>query len=165
MKKFIDQLEKVQGFLAVSTFVALTIVVFMQVLTRWMKISLVWSEEIARFLFFWTVLMGASVSVKNQRHFILKVFDFTKIKNTALRTIFEVFPSVCIFLFSALMLIAGLQYFWMGRLRVSLNSQINFKFVFVAIPIAAITMMIYSFFQVVKILEHKGTEIKSEDGI
>jgi TRAP-type C4-dicarboxylate transport system permease small subunit len=134
-------------------------------LTRWLNVSLVWSEEIARFLFFWTVLMGASISVKNQRHFVLQVFDFTKIKNLKLRTIFEVIPSICVFAFSVLMFIAGLHYFWNGRLRVSLISQINFKFVFVAIPIAALTMMIYSFYQVVRILEHQGAKVKSEDGI
>lgn len=165
MRKVIDQLEKVQGFLAVSTFVVLTVVVFLQVLTRWLKISLVWSEEIARFLFFWTVLMGASISVKNQRHFILKVFDFSKIKNATLRIIFEAFPSICIFLFSVLMLIAGLQYFWMGRLRVSLNSQINFKYIFAAIPIAALTMMIYSAFQIIEVLKQESPEKKSQEGI
>jgi TRAP-type C4-dicarboxylate transport system permease small subunit len=165
MKKFIDKLEKVQGFFAVCTFVALTLVVFIQVVTRWLNISLVWSEEVARFLFFWTVLMGASISVKNQRHFILQVFDFTKIKNATVRMIFEVFPNVCIFLFSALMFYAGLHYFWEGRLRVALNSQINFGFIFVAIPIAALTMMIYSVFLIIQILQRKETKIKVEDGI
>ncbi|MGI6038271.1 MAG: TRAP transporter small permease, partial [Limnochordia bacterium] len=82
MKRLVHWLEAIQGFFGVVLFTSLTAVVFLQVLTRYVFHSpVLWSEEMARFLFFWTALTGASISVKNQRHFVIEVFSVDKIKN------------------------------------------------------------------------------------
>ena len=46
-------------YVAVIVFAALTMVVGLQVLDRLvLHQSFIWSEEVARFLFFWVVLLG-----------------------------------------------------------------------------------------------------------
>jgi len=151
MKKIVEMIAKIQGFLCVLLFIALTVVVVLQVITRYVfHTPLLWSEEVARFLFFCVVLMGASISVKNERHFKIQIFDASKIRNTYCRRVLQFAPSVCVLLFSIFLIIVGWRYFLMSKLRTGTNSHINMQYVFGAIPIAGATMMIYSFYHLVK---------------
>ena len=51
-----------EGFLIVG-FVAMTLVIFLQVIFRYFLLqSLSWSEEVARYLFVWLTFLGASVA-------------------------------------------------------------------------------------------------------
>ena len=60
--------------IATVLFALLTGVVALQVLTRFvLHAPIIWSEEVARFLFFWVVLLGAAMSVKDRRHFVIDV--------------------------------------------------------------------------------------------
>ncbi|MBA7684590.1 hypothetical protein ES703_92995 [subsurface metagenome] len=96
--------------------------------------------------------MGASISVKNEKHFNIEIFDASKMPNVHLRRIFQLIPNLCVFIFSVLMVVVGWRYFLMSKLRVGTNSQINMQFVFIAIPIAGITMMIYSCYHLMRVL-------------
>jgi len=162
MKKFIDFLENFQGFLAVIIFIGLTAVVFLQVVTRYVfHAPFLWSEEVARFLFFWVALVGASMSVKNGRHFVIEVITVEKIGNRTLRKILQLIPSLSILLFALLMAIVGYEYFIVGGLRVGVNSRINMRFVYAAIPFAGVSMIIYSCYHIVHILKGGQSEKKA----
>ena len=64
----------VNRVIATVLFALLTGVVALQVLTRFvLHAPIIWSEEVARFLFFWVVLLGAAMSVKDRRHFVIDV--------------------------------------------------------------------------------------------
>ena len=57
-----------EGFLIVG-FVAMTLVIFLQVIFRYFLLqSLSWSEEVARYLFVWLTFLGASVVARSQSH-------------------------------------------------------------------------------------------------
>jgi TRAP-type C4-dicarboxylate transport system permease small subunit len=157
MKPLVQLLEKAQGFLGVILFVALILVVFSQVITRYvLHTPLLWSEEAARFLLFWVALLGAGMSVKTKKHFTIEVMDFEKLRNPSLRTTLRLIPDVCIFLFGIFMTIVGTSYSVMGGLRVATNSRINMRYVFAAIPIAGITIVVYSAYHIfVTLKKHK----------
>jgi TRAP-type C4-dicarboxylate transport system permease small subunit len=69
--KFLEgALKGICAFLAA----ALTIVIFLQVLYRFiLRAPLVWSEEMALFLFQWSVFMGAALAVRHRGHFGLDI--------------------------------------------------------------------------------------------
>mgnify|MGYP003608844836 FL=1 len=57
-----------EGFLIVG-FVAMTLVIFLQVIFRYFLLqSLSWSEEVARYLFVWLTFLGASVVARSRSH-------------------------------------------------------------------------------------------------
>jgi len=154
MKKFVDSLETLQSILAILLFIALVVVVFLQVVSRYIFHNpLIWSEEVARFLLFWVALMGASLSVKTKRHFTIEFFTPEKIQNKTLKRIFQIIPNFCIVLFGLLMIIVGFKYCLMGRLRVGPSSNIKMLYIYLAIPIAGITMVIYSLYHIVHIVK------------
>ena len=164
MKKFINLIEKIQTFYGVIIFLILTIVVFIQILSRFVFHNpVIWSEEVARFLLFWMVLMGASVSVKHDTHYIIEFVMPEKIINLTLRKIFLLIPVLCILLFGVLITIYGYEYFRMARFRIGPGSNISMQYVFVAIPIAGVSMFIYSFYHIINILKNREQNKKYDE--
>jgi TRAP-type C4-dicarboxylate transport system permease small subunit len=154
MKKYVDFIEKLQGFWGVLLCIGLTLVVFLQVVTRYVfHAPFLWSEEVARFLFLWVALMGASMSVKNEKHFVIELFKVEKIRNRNLRKILRLIPNLCVLFFALLIAILGYEYFLVSRFRVGVNSQINMQYVFIAIPIAGVSMLIYSLYHLVNVIK------------
>lgn len=127
-------------------FGALTLVVSLQVLTRFvLHVPFIWSEEVARFLFFWTVLLGAALSVGSRRHFVLDIRAVRALaRGRAARFLFDIIPDLCILGFSLFLLVQGIGYTRSGLLRTATNSQINMALVYAAIPVFALLSAIYS---------------------
>ena len=66
IKKFLNNFEE---FLVVPIMAVMTVVVIMQVFSRFvLRDSLSWSEELARYLMVWAVFVGASIGVKRGSH-------------------------------------------------------------------------------------------------
>ena len=64
-----------EDWLALATFWALALVVFIQFFTRYaLNDSAGWTEEIARYLLICTVFVGASISVRRNNHVQVDVF-------------------------------------------------------------------------------------------
>lgn len=65
MKKFINAfLDHFESYLCQALLVFFVIVVFMQIVLRFLDSSLSWTEEIARFAFIWFILFGACYATR-----------------------------------------------------------------------------------------------------
>lgn len=66
VNKLLDNMEE---YFAVISLLVASILVFVQVVLRYaFNISLVWSEEIARYLVIWLILIGSSIAVRERAH-------------------------------------------------------------------------------------------------
>lgn len=141
-----DRLEAVNAAVASVLFAGLTIVVALQVVTRFvLHLPFIWSEEVARFLFFWVVMLGAAMGVKSRRHFVV---DVTMGRTARLgrmgRFLFDVIPDACVLGFSIFLLILGIGYARSGLLRTATHSGINMSLVYAAIAVFATLSILYS---------------------
>lgn len=132
-----------------ALFVGLTAVVALQVLNRFiLHFPIIWSEELARFLFFWVVLLGAAMSVKNRRHFVIDVSTGRGragwLGRRNVRFLLDTIPQLCVFGFSLLLFAEGVGHTRIGLLRTATNSQVNMALVYAAIPVFAGLSAIYS---------------------
>jgi TRAP-type C4-dicarboxylate transport system permease small subunit len=137
---------RVNGWLAVLLFAALTAVVALQVVNRLMlHLPFIWSEEVARFLFFWVVLLGGAISVRRRRHFVLDVTPrrWRDGRDTT-HILLRLFPDVCMLGFAVFLLVQGIEYTRAGILRTASNSGINMAIVYGAIPVFAALVVAYS---------------------
>jgi TRAP-type C4-dicarboxylate transport system permease small subunit len=139
-------LARINGGLAVGLFACLTVVVALQVFTRFiLHAPFIWSEELARFLFFWVVLLGSSLSVKQRRHFVIDVFMASSSgPRRRWNRVVDLIPDLCILGFSVLLLVQGIGYTRVGLLRVAPNSQVNMALVYLAVPVFAALSILYS---------------------
>lgn len=141
-----ERLSAVNAAVASVLFAGLTIVVALQVLTRFvLHLPFLWSEEVARFLFFWVVMLGAAMGVKARRHFVV---DVTMGRTARLgrigRFLFDIVPDLCVLGFSIFLLILGIDYTRSGVLRTATHSGVNMSLVYAAIAVFAGLSILYS---------------------
>jgi TRAP-type C4-dicarboxylate transport system permease small subunit len=129
---------------AVVLFAALTAVVLLQVLNRLvLHLPIIWSEEAARFLFFWVVLLGAAQSVRRRRHLVLDIAMGRRPGRRA-RFVLDLVPDLAILGFSVFLLAQGIGYAYEGLLRTAPNSGVSMGLVFAAIPVFALLSIGYT---------------------
>lgn len=69
--KFIDNFEECVGvFLSIVMSLAVTL----GIITRMLGVPMAWSNEVARYVFIWMVMIGAVVATKRNGHIIIDVF-------------------------------------------------------------------------------------------
>ena len=131
---------------AVLLFAALTAVVSLQVVNRGvLHLSFIWSEEAARFLFFWVVLIGAALGVRKRRHFVLDLsMGRADHGRSALRLVRGLIPDLCVLGFSVFLLVQGIDYAQTGVLRTATNSHVSMALVYTAIPVFAALAIVYA---------------------
>ena len=150
MEKLLTVIERLQSIIGFVNFVALTVVVTLQILTRFVIESpLLWTEEVARFLLFWLVLNGAALAVFRKRHFVIELFDIDHIDNRLLKRLLQLIPVVCILFVGLIMTFYGAEYALLGRFRVVPISGINMMYVYLAIPLSGAIISIYSLCQLI----------------
>jgi len=138
-------LVAVNRLAATVLFAMLTGVVALQVFSRFViHAPMIWSEEVARFLFFWVVLLGAAMSVKDRRHFVIDVTGGRASGGPTLRFLLDIVPDVCVLGFSILLLAEGVDYAQVGLFRTASNSRVNMALVYSAIPTFAALSTIYA---------------------
>jgi len=75
LTKFDDFLAKGEAWVLIAFVATMTVVVLLQVIYRYLLTRpLHWSEELARYLFVWISLLGASLSVQKRGHFGMDFF-------------------------------------------------------------------------------------------
>jgi TRAP-type transport system small permease protein len=135
---------KLNGTIAVVLFAALTAVVALQVLNRFvLHLPVIWSEEVARFLFFWVVMLGAAIGVRRRRHFVIDL-GIGQGGGGWSRYLLGTFPDLCTFGFSMFLLYQGIGYVAVGLYRTSTNADVNMGLVYAAIPVFAALSAVYS---------------------
>ncbi|MFD1037550.1 TRAP transporter small permease [Virgibacillus byunsanensis] len=143
MNRFIRMLEKVQLTVGVLFLTIFFVAIVIQITTRHLGISVIWTEEVANYSFIWAIFMGSAVAVNRRDHFN---FDFLqrKLKNKA-NTSLKIFNDVILILFNVAIFYFGLQVvqrFW--DYNWTALPEMKMGYVWISIPIMAITMVIYS---------------------
>lgn len=75
MSKLNRSLDKVDNFLAkiensicCTLMVVMSLIVFLQIICRFCKFPLVWSEELSRFMFIWLIYISVCVATRRESH-------------------------------------------------------------------------------------------------
>lgn len=75
MKKLISIYNKLEEYFLVYTMILMVIIVFVQVIFRYiLNNSLSWSEELVRYIFIWQVWLGASLGMRINEHIRVDMF-------------------------------------------------------------------------------------------
>lgn len=156
MKKAIDILEMIQKKLGIAFLSIFIVVVIIQIIARYLDISVLWTEEIAVFSFVWAVFLGAAIMVRKEAHFS---FDFLKTKLTGTKKyILDIIINILILGFTLYMLVYGKEImisFW----NYNWYSLPDFKmgYVWAVIPLTAMLMSIYKIEHIINnIIQMKG---------
>src|ERR1700754_2480665 len=76
MKSAIDWCHRLLVWLMIGAVAVLVVPVTMQIVSRYTTLipSYIWTEELARFMFIWMVMLGAMIGVREGTHFEVDVW-------------------------------------------------------------------------------------------
>ena len=162
MNKFIGILEKIQIFLGSIALISFFIAIVVQIITRYIGISVTWTEEVANYSFIWAVFMGAAVMLNRREHF---AFDTLLNKLSPRKhTILKTFIDILLIIFNAFITYYGfliLNHFWDYRWETL--PELKMGYVWIIIPIMSISMILYSLNHIFNDRD-SNTEIDIEEG-
>lgn len=138
-------IDYIRNFIIVSTFSAIIIVSFLNVLMRylpWFK-SLTWAEEFSRYANVWVVFLGASIAAKYSEH--LKINILSKHLPENYKTILRNIIYITIFIFLSIIIIFGIQAAISNITRFAQDFPVRMVWYYLSIPIGAIYIFIEYF--------------------
>ena len=144
MKNIINKIEKMTEYLLEILLILLVIIVFFQVLNRFiLHIPAAWTEEIGRFIFVWTSATGIALALRKKAHIGLDIIVDTFPK--ALRKIIQLISQIIMLAFYLITLYWGLIWSYYGLLESTNSLQwMPMFYIYVAIPFSALLLTIFS---------------------
>jgi TRAP-type transport system small permease protein len=136
-------LERSVDYVAAVLLAAMTVLVFLQVLFRyWLQLPLDWGEEVSRYLFIWSAMLGAAIGTKRRAHFGI---DFlVKAFPSPLQTVIAVSVNLSICGLMGVVAAQGTKLALSNLSQISPTLAIPMAVPYAAIPACALLMFVYT---------------------
>lgn len=132
----------------------LVLVVTLQVASRFLPFSYVWTEELSRFLFIYAVVFGAPLAIRDHE-FVNVDFIMGKFSRRA-KAIYDIVVTGVIFLFLILVGVKGIDYLKLGLDQRSPTMPIPMAIPYASISITSFLMALYCLRNLSGMLARKG---------
>ena len=142
MRKLIAGYYRLLDWLLAATVGILIVPVTIQIIARFTELvpRWIWTEEMARFLFIWMVMLGAMVGLRDASHFDVDVWpELSPRANAALRVVSMVF----VLLFALVFIWYGVKFVQFGWDQSSELAEMPMTFIFIAWPLAGLTWLMF----------------------
>ena len=137
--KFLDGIEKIEKlFLAVTVAIMIIVITYQVILRYVFSASNAWSEELARYLFIYDVMVAAAIATRRNSHLQVDAFKpRTKAIYTVIATIVGIVFLVFLFCYSVVLCQAA-------AVNVSAGLKIPMSVPYACMPIGAVLMILTS---------------------
>jgi len=144
MRKFIDGYYRLLNVLLGVSVGLLIVPVTLQMISRFTQLipAWIWTEEMARFLFIWMVMLGAMIGVRDASHFDVDVWPELKPRANALLRIVSM---VFVLLFALMFVWYGIKFVQFGWNQTSELADLPMAWIFVAWPLTGLTWILFGF--------------------
>jgi TRAP-type C4-dicarboxylate transport system permease small subunit len=128
---------------AIVTFTGMFLCVFVQVILRYgFDRPLVWSDELARYLFVWCAFLGWMIAARRRSHLVVNLFEgHVGPRGGAL---FALVGAAATIAFAAILLYFGLQIAWRNVDIDTVALFFTFGAVYAVVPVAALAVGLYA---------------------
>jgi TRAP-type C4-dicarboxylate transport system permease small subunit len=159
LNRISNGLNEVVKYLVAVLLASMTVIVFLQVLFRYvLNHPLDWSEELGSFAFVWMSLLGASIGLKRNEHprldLVVNLFS-----SETQRLIAGLYNLAILFLL-AVLFIYGVSLTASMKSQLTAALQYSVSFVYAVLPISAAIMFIHLAIQTVGLFLAKNQERK-----
>jgi len=100
----------------------------------------IWTEEMARLLFVWMIMIGAMVGVRESTHFVVDVFPS---RTGRLSAALNLFASVAVLVFALVFTWFGIEFTRFGWNRTSELAELPLWMIHIAWPITGVTWLVF----------------------
>jgi len=126
----------------VGTVAVLIVPVSLQIFARFTQLipAYIWTEELARFLFIWMVMLGAMIGIREGTHFEVDVWPVLGRRADAL---LRIVSHLFVLVFALVFVWWGIEFVRFGWDQLSEIAELPMWTIFVAWPVAGITWMLF----------------------
>lgn len=150
--KFLDILEKIQIVLLTVSVPAMVLIMFYQVIMRYVFAnSPAWSEELVRYLFIFNVMMAAAIAVRRNSH--LQIDILLNVLKPRARTIFTVCATAVGTVFLVYLFILSLELVRSGMPNTSAGLGLPMSVSYTCVPVGTALMALTSVEVILKNLQ------------
>ena len=143
MKTIIDAYFRLLQFVLTVLIFLLVIPVTLQIVARYTEFipRYIWTEEAARFLFIWIIMIGATIAVRERTHFDVDILP--KPTTPRWKAISELVVDCAILVIAAVFVLYGYGYTVFGYGQTSELTGINMSTMHVAFFLAGVTWIVF----------------------
>jgi TRAP-type C4-dicarboxylate transport system permease small subunit len=141
-RRFTELYSRILSILVVTSLVILIVPVSMQIFSRFTHIipHYIWTEEMARFLFVWTIMLGAILGVREGSHLVVDVWPrMAPRPEAALRLL----SSVAVLTMALVFVWAGIEFTQFAWHRISELAELPLWLIHVAWPVAGVSWLVF----------------------
>lgn len=126
-------------FLTVAM-IALTVVVFVQIIARNTGHYVFWTEDVSILLFTWVVFIGSAGAVRRGTHYLMDVWDD---KHVLLKRFVCLFSALLVAAYTCLLIWQGVYMSWLVRGRESGAGGIGMGYYFISLPLGSFLSIVH----------------------
>lgn len=147
VKVFSDLIEKVCEGIGTLSVAAFVVIISLQVVCRnFLKIPMVWANDISVVCFVWAVFLGSAIAVRRRAHYVLAFLPDRFEKSNCL---LDIISNIAGIIFFYVLIRYGSVYTIMGMKRLSTAINIPQAYFFMCIPLSGCFMMWYTLIHMV----------------
>ena len=130
------------SWLLVFSVAILLIPVTLQIFSRFTALipHYIWTEEMARFMFVWTIMIGAMLGVRESTHFEVDVWPRLRPRADAA---VKIVSRVAVLIIALVFVWSGIEFTRFGWNRISELAELPLWMIHIAWPIAGVTWLVF----------------------
>jgi TRAP-type transport system small permease protein len=141
-RRFTAAFARVLDWLLIGTVAVLIVPVTMQIVSRYTDLipPYIWTEELARFLFIWMIMIGSMLGVREVAHFNVDVFSrLGRRAEAALNLLTNVFTLV----FALVFVYSGIEFTRFAIHRISELAELPLWLIHIAWPLTGLAWIVF----------------------
>jgi TRAP-type C4-dicarboxylate transport system permease small subunit len=141
-RRFTAAYAKLLSWVLIASVAILIIPVSMQIFSRTIPLipAYIWTEEMARLMFVWSIMIGAMIGIREGTHFEVDVWpDMGPRKTAAVKFVSGLF----VLAFALVFLWWGWEFTWNARNRISELAELPLWMIHLAWPLAGFTWVVF----------------------
>jgi len=159
IERVLEGLCQVLRILVGVLIATLIVPVFMQVLARYTGLipTYLWTEELAKFIFIWIVMLGSMIAVWEGTHFDVRV---TRDAISPLGKLLQQgFVLLMIIVFALLFARFGIDYAKFGSIQTSVMMQVNMLWIYITVPLAGFVWAVFAIFRFWQVIQNYRSRV------
>lgn len=135
-----DAFARAENLFLTVAMIALTAVVFIQIVARNTGHYVFWTEDVSILLFTWVVFIGSAGVVRRGAHYLMDVWDD---KHVRLKRFLCLLSALLVAVYTCLLIWQGVNMSWLVRDRESGAGGIGMGYYFISLPIGSFLSIVH----------------------
>ena len=141
-RRFGDAYAALLSWLLVISIAVLVFPVSLQIFSRYTELipSYIWTEELARFVFIWSIMLGAMLGIREGTHFVVDIWPRLPLRGAAL---LDFVGNLAVLVFALVFVWYGIEFTRFAWGRISELAELPLWLIHVAWPLAGLTWLAF----------------------